>query len=250
MDELSGPEAADLRRHHRQQGIGGDIERHSEKRVGAALVQLARQPPPGHIELEQHVARRQSHLADLRDVPRRDQQSPRLGVAADRLHHLLDLVHRAPAGPGPRPPLVAIDMVQIAVTIAFDRRRAARRGEELLARHGAHAATGAKFVIVAVGVVVPDVDAVFDEVFYIGVSGEEPQQFVDHPLEEDPLGGQQRKALLQIEAHLVSEDPHRAGSRAVAAHDALRPDAAQQVEVLFHGSSVLSVRRPPSSSTA
>ena len=71
-----------------------------------------------------------------------------------------------------------------------------------------------------------------------------------HPLEEDPLGGQQRKALLQIEAHLVSEDPHRAGSRAVAAHDALRPDAAQQVEVLFHGSSVLSVRRPPSSSTA
>ena len=57
---------------------------------------------------------------------------------------------------------------------------------------------------------------------------------VDHPLEKDALGREQRESLLQIEAHLVAEDPLGPGAGAVAPHHAFAPDAAQQIEVLFH----------------
>ena len=39
-DKLSWLETTDLRHHHGEQGIGSDIERHSEKRVTAPLLQL------------------------------------------------------------------------------------------------------------------------------------------------------------------------------------------------------------------
>ena len=77
-------------------------------------------------------------------------------------------------------------------------------------------------------------NAVLHEVSDIGVAPQEPQQFVDHALQKDLLGRQQRETLRQVEAHLVAEDPFGPGSRAVAPHDAFRLDPAQQIEVLFH----------------
>jgi putative hydrolase of the HAD superfamily len=68
MDELAGLQTAYLGHHCGQQGVGGDVERHSEECIGAALVQLARQPPFGHIELKQHMTRRQGHLFDFGNV--------------------------------------------------------------------------------------------------------------------------------------------------------------------------------------
>ena len=234
MDELAGLQAAHLRHHAGQQGVGGDVERHAEERVGAALVQLARETPPGHVELEQHMARRQGHRVDLGDVPRRDHDAPRFGIGADQPGGLRDLVDDAPVGPGPRTPLVAVDMVQVAEAVAFDRRLDARRGEERLPADGQHPVAHAQFVVMAVGVVVPDMDAVVHQILDVGVAPQEPQQFVDHPLEEHLFGRQQRKALRQVETHLVAEDPLGPGSRAVAPHDAFRLDPAQQIEVLFH----------------
>jgi hypothetical protein len=39
--EFAGLQVADLRHHQREQGVGGDVERHAEEDVGAALVELA-----------------------------------------------------------------------------------------------------------------------------------------------------------------------------------------------------------------
>ena len=242
MDKLPGPQPARLGHHHRQQRIGGDVERHAEKRVGTPLIQLARQPPPGHVELEQHMARRQGHLLDLRDVPRRDQDPPRLGIRADQLLGPGDLVHHPAVGPRPRTPLVAVDMVQIPEAVSVDGRLLACRRQEGLAVERQHPVPYAKLIVVAEGVVVPDMYTILNQIFDIGVAPEEPQQFVDHPLQEDPLGGQQREARLQIEAHLVSEDPFGSGSGAVAAHDAFGHDPMQQIEVLFHDCKCFNVR--------
>ena len=38
VDELAGGEPRHLRHHVGQEGIGGDVERHAEEEVGAALV--------------------------------------------------------------------------------------------------------------------------------------------------------------------------------------------------------------------
>src|SRR6266849_5731103 len=44
VNEGPGGETGDLRRHHGQQGIGRDVERHAQKYVGGALIELAREP--------------------------------------------------------------------------------------------------------------------------------------------------------------------------------------------------------------
>ena len=51
-----------LRDHQRQQRIRGDVERHAEKQIRAALIKLATQFALLREELEQRVARRQRHL--------------------------------------------------------------------------------------------------------------------------------------------------------------------------------------------
>jgi ribosomal protein S13 len=68
-DELADAEVALLRDHVREQRIGGDVERHAEEHVGAALVQLARELAARHVELEQCVARRERHALELAHVP-------------------------------------------------------------------------------------------------------------------------------------------------------------------------------------
>ena len=49
------------------------------------------------------------------------------------------------------------------------------------------------------------------------------------------LGGDQRKAVGQIEAHLMAEDGARAGAGAVAFLHARVADKPEQVEILLHG---------------
>ncbi len=49
------------------------------------------------------------------------------------------------------------------------------------------------------------------------------------------LGGDQRKAVGQIEAHLVAEDGARAGAGAVALFHARVADQPEKIEILLHG---------------
>src|SRR5690606_5832925 len=69
---LSDLQAANLRHHHLQQSIAGDIEGNAQKHIGTALVKLKRQLTVGHIELKQGVAGRQRHTGDFGDIPGRN----------------------------------------------------------------------------------------------------------------------------------------------------------------------------------
>ena len=73
VHELAHAEPARLGDHMREQRIACDIERHPEKHVTAALIELTGQPPLRDIELKQGMTRRQRHVIDLGRVPGRDQ---------------------------------------------------------------------------------------------------------------------------------------------------------------------------------
>src|SRR5690606_10614362 len=91
-DELARP-VSGLRRHHvGQQGIAGEVERHAEEKVGAALVELAAQGAVGDVELEERMTRRQCHPVKLGDIPRRDDQPPGVWCGSDGVDHLRNLI--------------------------------------------------------------------------------------------------------------------------------------------------------------
>ena len=83
------------------------------------------------------MARRQGHLLDLGNVPRRNEQAPRLGLRRIVSHDLRDLVDRTAVGTGPRTPLVAVDVVQIAVAVSLKRRLPPARARNVSRSTGA-----------------------------------------------------------------------------------------------------------------
>ena len=83
MDEIAGREAGDLRDHHGEERVAGDVEGDAEEEVGAALVELAAQAAVEDEELKQRVARRERHLRDFAGVPRADDEAARVGVGFD-----------------------------------------------------------------------------------------------------------------------------------------------------------------------
>ena len=200
-DEITRLQTADLRHHQGQQRVAGDVERHAQKNIGAALIKLTRQFSIGHIELEQRMTRHQRHLVQLAHVPGRDDQAPRIGRAADLLDQLCNLVDVAAIRRGPVAPLLAIHRAKIAVGI---------------------------------GPFVPDANAVFLQIGDVGVAAQEPQQLDDDRLQVQLLGRHQRKALRQIEAHLVAEDRAGAGAGAVGFCGAFVQHLAHQVQIRLH----------------
>ena len=82
---------------------------------------------------------------------------------------------------------------------------------------------------------VPDGDAVLVEIVDIGVAGEKPEQLVDDRFQMQLLGGGEREAVGEVEAHLVAEDRQRAGAGAVVLLRTVGEDPFHQVVVLAHG---------------
>lgn len=177
------------------------------KTSAAALVELARQPPVGDVELEQRVARRKRHAVDLGDVPCADDQPARVRIGARS---------------GPRPARSG--------RYACRRRRPAA---PLASVYGAQIAVG-------VGPFVPNRHAVLAQVGDVRVAAQEPQQLVDDRPQVQPLGRQHGEALAQVEAHLVAERADRARAGPVVFHRTVRLDMSEQVEVCFHGCQILS----------
>ena len=62
VNEFGRCETTDLCDHPREQRVGGDVERHAEEKIGAALVKLAAQLSVLHTKLKKNVTRRQRHL--------------------------------------------------------------------------------------------------------------------------------------------------------------------------------------------
>ena len=79
-------------------------------------------------------------------------------------------------------------------------------------------------VAVLVGPFIPDGYAVLLEVLYVGVPGDEPQEFIDDGLEVHLLGGKQRESVRKVESHLIAEYALGACSGTVFFHDAVGAD--------------------------
>src|ERR1051325_4323005 len=211
VDEFAGTKIADLRDHHRQERIRGDVERNAEKDVRAALVHLAGQPPVGDVELEQRVARLQRHLVEIADVPRADDEPARVGLAPDLRDHVRDLIDVPPIRRRPRAPLIAVHRPELAVRIR-------------------------PFI--------PDRDLVLVEKTDVRLPGEKPQQLVDDRAQMHLLRRQQRKPALELEAQLMPEHAQRARARAIRFRSAVVEDVANEREVLLHGEIVIGTLRP------
>ena len=119
----------------------------------------------------------------------------------DEVYDVGYLVDSAAVVVGPRPPLMAIDRTKVAVLV---------------------------------GPFVPDGNLIVVQVLNVGVASQEPQQFMNDTAQMQLLRRQQRKAVGQVEAHLVAEHALRARARAVGLHSAFVEYALQQVKILFH----------------
>ena len=215
MHEVAGLQPGHLRHHLRQQGVGGDIEGHAEEKIRRTLVELAGEarlavPPPGDMELEQAVARRERHLRNIRRVPGGDDQAPRIGVAADLGEHFGDLVDDAAIRLLPAPPLMTVNRPQLTLLV---------------------------------GPLIPDRDAVVPEVFDVGIAGEKPDQLVDDRFQMQLLGRDQRKPIREVEAQLRTEQRERAGAGPVLLGNALVEDTLHEVEIVFHAPNLACARK-------
>ena len=76
--------------------------------------------------------------------------------------------------------------------------------------------------------------SVIDKILYVGVTLEEPEQFVDYTLEEHLLRRQKGKSLAEVEAYLTPEYGTRAHSRAVGFDDSVLANVSQKVQILSH----------------
>ena len=123
MNELARFVVTNLAEHQSEEGIRSDIERHSEESIGTALVQLAaefalaRSTYTTHVELEQAVARRQSHLVDFGHIPGTHQVTARIGIILETIYQILDLVDMSTIRSRPATPLMTVDRAQVAILV-------------------------------------------------------------------------------------------------------------------------------------
>lgn len=119
------------------------------------------------------MAGRERHLPDFSGVPSGDNQPATIGLGPNHVNDLRNLVDSGAVGGLPIGPLSAVDAPEAAVGL---------------------------------GPFVPDGDSVFLERPHVGVSAQEPEQFVDNAFQVKLFCGEQRESILQIEADLRSED--------------------------------------------
>ena len=208
VDEITGFVAADLRDEVGEECVGGDVKRHAEEEIRAALVKLAGEAGLAavlrlvDVELEQQVAGRQRHVRHLADVPCGDDVAAGMRAAFQSVDEQRDLIDHRAAAAFPAPPLFSVNGAELA---GFVR----------------------PFI--------PDGDSVFLEVGDVRLAFEEPQQLVDDGAEVEFFRGQAGETLAEVIARLPAEDRERAGAGAVAALLAVFEDVGEEVVVGFHG---------------
>src|SRR5262245_46766872 len=199
VDELARNEPRHLRHHHGEQRVRGDVEGHTEEDIRRALIELAEELALRHIELEQAMARWERHLVELADVPGPPHVAAGIRVALQVFHDLRHLVDLAAVRRRPETPLPAIDWPEIAVFVRP---------------------------------LVPNCHAMLVEVTHIGRAFQEPEQFVDDRFHVQLLGGDERKTLRQVKAHLAAEQAQVTGSGAVPFPHAEVANLRKKVEIL------------------
>jgi len=146
VNKIAGRKIDNLRNHHREQRVWGDVERDAEKQIGASLIKLAAQLTVLHVKLEEEMARWQRHLVDLSWVPCAHYQAAALWIWFDLCDHIVDLVHPRSVCAVPVAPLRAVDATEIAGFVSP---------------------------------LVPYRNTVFIEITNIGVAVQEPEQLVN-----------------------------------------------------------------------
>jgi len=218
VHEVARFQIAHLGHHHRKERIARDIERHAQEGVRAALIKMARKFTVCHVELEETVAGSQRHFVQLGDVPRRDDDTPRVWIFLELLNGDTDLINRnfAIAGRYPLCPfLVCGDKLMC------------RPRTPLFAIHGAE-------VAVFVSPFIPDGNVMVFEVLGVCVACEKPEQFVNDCLHVTFLGSDQGKTFRKVEPHLITEDTRGARACAVGFLGTLVEDVLHQIEELSH----------------
>lgn len=179
-----------VRQHVRQQRVAGDVERHAEAHVAAALVELAvqsaprffprhcRRPGIRDVELREHVTGRESHDFQIRGVPGAQNNATIIGRIAQLPDHIRELINA----------LSRIICFGIDVTRA--------EVPPLEAIHGPEIALGAvgeanAVEVGAAGVGVPDLDSGGGEGQRGGGAADEPEKFGEDGAEEDALCGEE-----------------------------------------------------------
>src|SRR5262249_34867024 len=199
VDQLARNELRHLRHHHGEQRIRGDVEGHTEEDIRRALIELAEELALRHIELEQAMAGWERHLVELADVPGAHHVAAGIRVALQVFHDLRHLVDLAAVRRRPETPLPAIDWPEIAVFVRP---------------------------------LVPNCHAMLVEVTHVGRALQEPEQFVDDRFHVQLLGGDERKTLRQVKAHLAAEQAQGTGSGAVPFPHAEVANLRKKVEIL------------------
>ena len=90
---------------------------HAEEEIRAALVKLAGKLAVAHVELEQRVARRERHLAQLAHIPCANDVPTAVGILLNLRDDLVNLVDGAAIGRAPVAPLRAIDTTESLMAV-------------------------------------------------------------------------------------------------------------------------------------
>src|SRR4051812_42008547 len=99
VDKIAHLQPAHVREHVRQEGVGADVEGHSEESVSRALVELAmKYALPFNLELEESVAGRKVNAVALARIPTRDYQPTRVRVSFNFCDETRYLIHAVAPG--------------------------------------------------------------------------------------------------------------------------------------------------------
>jgi hypothetical protein len=109
------------------------------------------------------------------------------------------LIDVAAIGCGPAAPLNAIDRTQIAIFA---------------------------------GPFIPNGDATFTQPIVVALARQKPQKFLNDGAQMNLFGGDQRKAFVEVKAHLVAKNAGGAGAGSVGFEDAMVVDMAHEIFVL------------------
>ena len=206
VNKVTGLISENLGNHEGEQRVARNVERDPKKQVRAPLVELAGKSGPWgsrvvHVELKEKVAGGKGHLANLGDVPCRNNVAAGMGLVPEGGDETRDLVDRVAVGAFPSPPLLAVHRAKLSILI---------------------------------GPIIPDANPVLLEIGNVGVAFEKPKKFVDDRAEMELFCGEAGKSVTEIEADLMAE--HREGSRAgpVGAFLPVVEDVLENVKILPH----------------
>src|SRR6185312_2688052 len=98
-------------------------------------------------------------------------------------------------------------------------------------------------IAVRIGPLVPDAHAVLFQVADVGVATQEPDQLMHDRLQVQLLRRDQRKAFIEVEAHLPAEHAACTGASAIRLDRSMLQYVTEEIEVLAHGGSFVGCSR-------